>query len=226
MQTIDLAIVIGLIVLAFCAIVVSATYQDSLKPGFDSWAYIRGLVEIAGIISIALPLVIYLHKERNDRNKEQKSREDRFNRSCGALLREIEENRNHITPTVRRHYIYVMSRRREPVDYSNVFFETYAYQSIIHSGLLTYFKEDIQARLAQLYSRIDRHNTNLDYRTHLETEFRLFGRREKEENWLLFSEQGEQYDLFLTKTDGDIRNLFPDVEQSLKELRQGSMIMV
>jgi hypothetical protein len=223
MQTIDLAIVIGLIVLAFCAIVVSAAYSESLKPGFDFLAYIRGWVDIAVIISIALPLVIYLHKERNDRNKEQKSREDRFNRSRDALLREIEENRNHIAPAVRRHYIYVMSTRREPVDYSNVFFETYAYQSIIHSGLLTYFEEDIQARLAQLYSRIDRHNTYLDYRTHLETEFRLFGRREKVEDW---PEQGEQYDLFLTITDGDIRNLFPAVEQSLKEIRQGSMIMV
>jgi hypothetical protein len=131
------------------------------------------------------------------------------------LLREIEENRSHITADVRRHYIYIQSKHRQPVDHSDIFFETYAYQSIIHSGLLTYFDEDIQARFAQLYSRIDRHNTFLDYRSHLETEFRLFG--EKKENR---PDEGEQYDLFLTRTDGDIKNLFPDVEQSLKKVRQ------
>lgn len=222
MENLDVGILIALIVLEFSAIAVNAAYAESLKPGFDFWTSFAWWFDRIGVAIAAIALLLYLIKERSDRNKEKELEKERFNRSCIALLREIRENRDHLNrDDDRLFFSYV--RSKQTVDFSNIVFDTYAFQSIIHSGLLTYFDEDIQARLAQLYSRFDGHNESLTYRSHLQTEFFLYGRPQTFNNYL---EERERYDLFLTETEGEIKQLFTGVEQSLEMVKEKNLTRV
>jgi hypothetical protein len=162
-------------------------------------------------------------------------------RSCDTLLREIRENQGHLTRgDDRKLFSYIQSR--ETVDFSNTVFDVYAFQSVIHSGLLTYFDESVQSGLAQLYSRIDSHNEILKYMGRLATEFSLFGRWRKVENYrkkldymveperyelfLAYRAEREGYELFLTRIDEEIRQLSPIAEQSLESVRQKNLIRI
>lgn len=222
MQTIDVYVFILLIVLIFSAAIINVAYAQSHKPGFDFWASFAWWFDRIGVAIAAIALLFYLFKERSDRGKEKELRKERFNRSCVALLREIRESRDHLNRGDERLFFSYV-RSRQTVDYSNIVFDTYAFQSVIHSGLLTYFDEDIQARLAQLYSRFDGHNESLTFRSHLQTEFFLYGSKRTFNNYL---EERERYDLFLTETDGEIKQLSPGVEQSLEVVRQENITKV
>ena len=126
---------------------------------------------------------------------------------------EISENQDHLRREEDRLFFSNL-KSRQIVDYYNVIFATYTYQSIIHSGFLTEFDEDTQAILAQLYSRIEFHNESLAYRRYLETEYSLFGSATTFGNWL---GEKERHDLILTKTEEEIRELFPVVVSSLAQ---------
>ena len=175
--------------------------------------------KIAAAVAIIIAIVVFIIEEERTRRKEDKDRRDRIRRSCDALLREIRENRNHLLRGEKR-FFYSYIKNKVTVDYSNIIFDMYAFQSVIHSGLLTYFRGDDQAILTKLYSSFDRYNENLRYITHLSTEFSSFGRPESVFRYLA---EIEMYELFLTGIEKDIRQLSPVVEVSLETIRQNNL---
>ena len=211
MHDIDVDIVILLTILGFSAVVTNAAYAESQEPKFDFWASFGYWLDRAGIAGVAVTLFVYLLQQRSTRNKERHRRKETFENSRLALLGEISGNQDKLSLSNRLLFSYV--RSKQTIDFANIIFDTYAYQSIIHSGLLTDFGEEAQSLLAQLYSRIDFHNESLKYRSRLETEFSLFGKPGTQGNWL---GEKEKYDLILSNTEAEIRQLFPLVERSLK----------
>ena len=213
MQGIDAYMLILLIVLGFSSSVINGVYAESEKSSFDFWASFGYWFEKASIVGVVATLLIYLHEQRSVRNREKQRHEEKFRRSRIALSVEICENQDHLRREEDRLFFSNL-KSRQIVDYYNVIFATYTYQSIIHSGFLTEFDEDTQTTLAQLYSRIEFHNESLAYRRHLETEYSLFGSATTFGNWL---GEKERHDLILTKIEEEIRELFPVVVSSLAQ---------
>ena len=106
------------------------------------------------------------------------------------------------------------------IHYKNSFFNTDAYDSIVHSGLFTYFEGTTQDKLSNLYIRIKKHNEILKYKNEFEDRFFMNDartrtrREEREKTWF---RKVTRYEVTLTKYRGEIINLLDTVENSIRE---------
>jgi hypothetical protein len=217
----SVSIVISLTILSIFSFAFLARYAESQHGYRNIWVDIGWWFDkLIAAVAIIIAIVVFIFEERRTRRKEDKDRRDRIRRSCDTLLREIQENRDHLIRGEDRYFYYSYVKSKSTIDYPNTIFGLYAFQSVIHSGLLTYFSRDDQAILTKLYSRFDVYNENLRYLTHISTEFSSFGRSE---NVVNYRREIEMYELFLTGIGEDIRQLSPVVELSLETIRQNNV---
>lgn len=137
--------------------------------------------------------------------EEQIRRGERIRRSRRTILREVRETKDSLLEEEKRIRYYVDEPKLSPitirrrVDYRNAYVITDAFDSVLHSGLFTYFAEYIQYVLSNLYSRIKTHNTLITSMNQFE---------EKREKML-------EYQLYLTDLEIDIMRLIYESELRL-----------
>ena len=158
------------------------------------------------ILGVIITIVLYWHTQRSDLN-------DRLLRAYKTILSEV---KNHIKsfstrPHVTRGLLKPdKSGRIIRIDFVNAYFNTDAFASLVHSGLLTYLKPETQEKLVDLYNTIHKHNEKLAYRYSFldaflidqETIDGLFDDRKK-----VLLGRIEYHDVSLTKWDMDILTL-------------------
>lgn len=174
MESIDLILIFILFILALSSFIINEAHAEPSQQSYF-WSGFEFWYDKIGISGIILTLVLYLHRQRSDRIKDHQVNEKRLRRSKVTLLQEVKENKEGLDRFDRMYFSYVKSR--QTIEYTNVHLDSYAYQSIIHSGLLTYLEDETQTRLAQLYSRIDGYNESTTYRSHLDSEYYLYEKR-------------------------------------------------
>lgn len=59
--------------------------------------------------------------------------------------------------------------KNDEIDYTVISISTYVYESVIHSGLFTFFKSDTQIQLDNFYYQIKLHNEALQEKIKIET---------------------------------------------------------
>jgi hypothetical protein len=115
----------------------------------------QGLISSSGIIISIFIFYLTLRKQENDRKRDENERMDNI---CNALLEELKDHRDAFTRNISEDYIKV-----QDITYINRVLNTNAYESVLHSGLFTYFDDDTQNRISNLYVHIIRRNQLLDY---------------------------------------------------------------
>ena len=93
---------------------------------------------------------------------------------------------------------------RNEIKFRNVFFDTTVYETIVHSGLFTYFPRELQIPITKLYSGIRNHNEYLKYRIELGNSFALYGSTARN---VVAHDVFQQLEAFLTRLDADMESL-------------------
>jgi hypothetical protein len=164
---------------------------------------------IVATVAIAVIIGVYWHQQSS-------SRKDSIRRACDTILKELEENQTALTTEKHKRITYTTSKG-EKLNYTNAFFDTDAYDSVLHSGLFTHFSADTRHKLSLFYSRIKSHNELLDYTNRYEDNF--FLNDDSEERKQRWQQEIERYDLLLTKWESEAIKLLDEVEKLVRQER-------
>lgn len=147
-------------------------------------------IALTGVIVTVAIFIIERIIERYLRDKEDN---DRMRRSCNTMLKEIDNHR-----------MALVGFKPEEGRFVEKYFNTDAYQSLVSSGLFTYFEEETQDKLSDLYIRIKLHNDFSTYRNHYSDIFFLYSdSKDRLEKW---RSKVKRYDDALNMWDTDICN--------------------
>jgi hypothetical protein len=104
---------------------------------------------------------------------------------------------------------------KKEIKFRNVVFDITVYETIVHSGLFTYFPREIQAPVMKLYTAIRTHNEYLKHRIELAERFSLYGSTARD---AVFRKTLEKLEAYLTELNIDAESLIEliQVEQSKK----------
>jgi len=179
----------------------SSESKEVQKPSdFDIWSSIQSILERYGALGIIATVALFWYQQWSERI-------DRIQRSCNAILRELEEIRNSLQEEEKRirNYYFEKSLLSENVeirkiDYRNTYMITDSYDSILHSGLFTHLSENMQYKLSNVYDRIKTHNNRVTSINQFEE--RTFKMLELE--------------LYLTDLETDIISLIYDTLEEVK----------
>jgi hypothetical protein len=161
-------------------------------------------IEKVGVMAIFVALFGIWYQRRESTLREK----DRHARSCRSILKELEDHENTLADETNYERISI---NNNTISISDVVLSTDVYNSIIQSGLFTYFSAETQNELTGLYNRIKLRN-----------------------NLLLFL---DQYDETLPAIDDDYLNARWEKlenqylratiwEKEIKELIKGSKILI
>jgi hypothetical protein len=168
------------------------------------------------VAAIALTLVLYAHQQSKERKEAVK-------RSCGAILREIEENKKLLESKEYEKIEYnIQDQLTGPnniVKYTNAYLDSEAYKSILHSGFFTFFDVYTQHKLTLLYERIHGRNELISYVDHFQDLYFLYNDNSKA-NLDKWYKKVERYDILLTKWEEEILNLLDEVKLLLNKNKQ------
>lgn len=126
-----------------------ALFVFNLQDSFNS--SLKVLNEQSGIltlISILAAIIVFFYQQHNEKDKFNQ----RIVNACKALLADL----SHLEGTYKG-----LERITDPekgIEYGNIWITTEYYNSVVNSGLITYFDKKTQVELSQFYLRISLFN--------------------------------------------------------------------
>jgi len=100
------------------------------------------------------------------------------------------------------------------IDFSNMYFDTSAFDSVVSAGYFVYFEDEIRRDISTLYGRIKKQNQVRDYLVALQDDFFSNGDESKSRTDLFFDIACYHHE-FLTKLQTDIVRIFVGLEKNL-----------
>jgi hypothetical protein len=168
---------------------------------------------ITAVVSILLTVVFYFHQQAT-------SRKEAIKRSCGAIIKEIEENEKIVAGKEYEKIVYKtidkLTGQHNIVKYTNAYLDSEAYKSVLFSGFFTYFSSNAQHKLTLLYGRIHSRNKFIFYVDQLQDLYFLHNKDPKSDldDWY---KKVERYDSLLTRWEEEICGLLYEVNALVKE---------
>ncbi len=162
----------------------------------------QGLISLGGIIVAIIIFWYTLRKQGKDRKRTE---DERINNMRNALLKELKDHRDAFSNKISEDFIKVQDK-----GYINRVLNTDAYESILHSGLFTYFDGDTQNKISNLYIHIIRRNQLIDY-LHVYKDNFLLNKNVNNEKNVWFERQLE-YHKDIVRLEGEINYWMNTVE--------------
>lgn len=181
--------------------------QNNLLSGIGlSW-----LQTIFAVVSIALTIIFYFHQQT-------KQRKEAIKRSCGSIIKEIDENKKLLESKEYEKIEYNLNSKLRPnkIKYTNAYLDSEAYKSVLHSGFFTFFSTNTQNKLALLYGRIQSRNELISYVDHFQDIYFLH-HDDSESDLEKWYKKVERYDILLAKWEEEILVLLDEVKGLVKE---------
>ena len=196
---IDVSLLLYLYFLLYPNILISKLFGEIEKHD--------GLIGVIGVIVVVSIFVIQLQRENNrnialrikEKEDQEKELKERMVRLCDTLINEINCQLNDIR-NFKGFKVNQKDDKGNKIYYTNVYFNLGAFESILNSGLFTYFDEVIQTNINLLYNRLDLHNKHLDTRH----EIKSFAILLNKQNDTDVKERISSYDLMLTHLEEKI----------------------
>lgn len=161
---------------------------------------------ILAAISIIATIALYWYKDKKDQKQV-------IERSKRSIKKEIEENKIGLQNEAFL-VSYVKKYKTKDdfhVNFSNYYFDTTAFDSIVHSGYFVRIDEKMQHDFTSLYHRIKKHNDVIDRLDEYEDVFFLNEKNEsRKQQW---SKAVMKYHKYLTELDLEIKNLVREIER-------------
>jgi len=181
---------------------------------FDVFNWIEshdGLIGgIIGAVGVIVAVYLFWTEEKRRDKREEKESKDRICRSCNAILMEISDHKELFQNPNFTHI-----RRNGNIDYTIAFFNTEAFESILHSGLFTHLNAEIQNRLSNIYVRIKLHNEFVKYRAKLRDMYNMYDKTPlKTQNWISVV---KPYEESLTNWEQELKLLIAETEVLLNK---------
>lgn len=101
--------------------------------------------------------------------------------------------------------------KQDRVDYTNGFFDTYAFDTLIKSGQFSHLHMEAQSLLSDLYSRIKGHNQYLEYIDTLTDNFALSTHSDINK----LNELKKRYEILITEYEDQVLEFLPQIERIL-----------
>lgn len=167
------------------------------------WPIIKQNIEV---IAIVVALVIFLLERYYERRKDRVEINDRLERCYKTIEKELNDHEQSFDNPK-----YENSSDNENVPWKGMVLNIDAYDSLVHSGLFTYFQDRTQDRLANLYIRIKLQNKMIHEKTLVKSMFFMQGfSDEKKKLWPYIS---YPYDFSINGYQTEIENLLDDVKK-------------
>lgn len=168
----------------------------------------RYSVPLVALTTLAIIASVALYYYQENRSKKEK-----IERSRRAILKEVLQNKKALTSNVHDHIAYTTKTRtngQKIVEYTNAYLEADSYNSVLYSGLLTYFSIPTLHTLTMLYSRIKSRNDLLTYMDHLEDMFFLYDDAQvRLDTW---NQKIQKYDVLISSWESEIIELLNEAE--------------
>jgi len=146
-----LSLIIAWTILGSISLVFIDDYLENFGHGLVIDNAVEWWLEKASVIAIFVALFGIWYQRRENNLKER----ERHLRSCRSVLVELEGMEMILSDKVNNGQINVDNKM---MVYEDVILSTDVYNSIIHSGLFTYFSIETQNELSGLYNRINIRN--------------------------------------------------------------------
>jgi hypothetical protein len=210
-----MAIIILLLIILFFTIVNSIKVIPTSFPTLsDMIEKHQGFVALAAIITALLLFKIDKTIDDNNRKKEIKGR---LLTACKVIKLEITEYRTVFPDNA------ILFNDGTNILFLNRFLNLDGYNSILYSGLLSYFRGHTQSLTRRLYERIRIHNKILSARLDHENMFFLYDRSpQRYQMWLKIA--ATRYNFPLMTIENEIRALIPILEESIEREREMEII--
>jgi hypothetical protein len=208
-------IIILLSLILFFIIVNSIKVLPTLFPTLsDVFEKHQGLIAIAAIITALLLFKIDKTIDDNNRKNEIKGR---LLTVCRILEFELTEFRTVFPDNA------ILFNDGTNILFLNRFLNLDGYNTILYSGLLSYFGGHTQSLTRRLYERIRIHNKILSARLDHENIFFLYDRSpHRYQMWLSIA--ATRYNLPLMTIENEIRALIPVLEDLIKIEREKAIV--
>ena len=154
---------------------------------------------------VIVAIIVFLLQIRGDKAKEKKEFSERLIRSCDTLLNELEDH--NIALNTKRHTHTL--NRKERIYYVNAYLNTSAYESILHSGLFTFFLMETQQDISELYLRVIMHNRLTAYKDQFQDMLSQYS------NSPYYAPRLLLYERRLTNREIEIRRMLPVVKKQI-----------
>jgi hypothetical protein len=168
---------------------------------------------IIAVASILLTVIFYFHQQST-------SKKEAIKRSCGAIIKEIEENKKILGSNEYEKISYKTNSQptiqNSIIKYTNAYLDSEAYKSVLYSGFFTFFSAKTQHKLTLLYGRVHSRNDLLSYVHHFKDLYFLHNRDPKSnlDDWY---KKVERYDILLTRWEKEIAGLLDEVNALIIE---------
>lgn len=194
--------------------------ESNLLTNFENLFGLNWFQGLLSVLAIIVTVGVYMHEQN-------KLRKETIIRSCDSILREIQENVESLTAAKYEKITYTASKdinstEEQVVNYTNVYLDSDAYDSVRFSGSFTHFSSETQHTLTMLYGRIRKRNEMITYAEHLEDTFFMDSRddeKERKEKWF---KTVTKHDMLITRYESEVVRLLNDVKPMIEkeELRQ------
>jgi hypothetical protein len=139
-----------------------------------------------------------------------------MNRCILTIEKEIQDHEGALCQSTSS---FEMVEENPPYIYRNMFFVYDGYDSLLNSGLFTYFKVDTQDRLTNLYASIKAHNRVVEARDVVRTHFFMDGEY-SEERITKWKNHIKSHDIILYKYQKEIQAIMEDVKKLINEEKE------
>jgi len=112
---------------------------------------------ILTLLSVVVAIIFFFVEQDKQRKDKQQEFNDRLRRICNTLLIDID----YLDDYYKGEIYKALKVKRHAADYSQNIINTSSYQSVINSGLITYFQKETQKELNSYYFYITMHNKRI-----------------------------------------------------------------
>jgi hypothetical protein len=165
------------------------------------WPSIEHNIEI---IAITVAVGIFLIERCYEYSKNKKDVKERLTRCYSTIEKELED---HIGALSNPTFDNIEDNKGYP--FKSMFLNVDAYESLLHSGLFTYFPEVTQLALVNLYTRIKLHNEYQVQRSVIRANFFIKGSSNKRTDWPLVT---FECDIILNRYQKEILDITVDLK--------------
>jgi hypothetical protein len=132
----------------------SAFAQENQDPDQESivlsfWQVVTNVVAI--VVSVVFTIGFYAWTQRKEKEKREKE-------TRSALREELDKHKKDLDSNLQDYMQEYVSSTGTNEKFVNRFFPTTAYDSVVHSGVITSYDKDEQYELSEIYWRFKMHN--------------------------------------------------------------------
>jgi hypothetical protein len=165
----------------------------------------------ATLVAIILAIIIFLLERVIEYKKNKDDINDRVSRIHKTVMKEIDDAYD----TLNNSFYQPVDHIAAGLSFKGAILNTDAYESLLHSGLFTYFRPDTQNTLANFYTRIKLHNDLQRERLLLRSQFLLDKNFEKDST--TWQSVIATHDNLLQHYQIDIKNTLSSVKDILNK---------